>query len=246
MSRGESFARNVGWGLAGQFAIAAINLAVIPRLVHGFGIEAYGLYLLMHSAAGWVGALHFGGGTGLLRFASQAQADGKRGALDDCLRHSALLMIGGAMLGAVVLWAAAPALAGKVFTVPGYYRTHGVWMIRAAALGGIFAAATTWAGSAFQGLHRFQWQSATAALQGLLIPLGVLGALAIGRGLGAAATAFVAVHAGVAALCVYGILRARREVPAHGGHLSFRTFWKYSVGFWPVTLAGLVRPNALK
>ena len=240
MSRGERYARNVGWGLAGQGAIAAINLLVIPRLVHGFGVEAYGLYLLMQSAAVWVGALHFGAGSGLLRFTAQAQADGERGALDDSLRHGALLIVGGALVGAIILWFAAPALVGKVFSVPGYYRSHGAWMIRAAALGAVFAAVTSGAGAAFVGLHRYQWQSAAAVLQGILIPFGVLSALSVGRGLGAAAAAFVLVHAFVALFCLVGIQRARLAVPDHGGRLPFRSFFKYSVGFWPSTLAQLV------
>ncbi|MDD5302220.1 MAG: lipopolysaccharide biosynthesis protein [Elusimicrobia bacterium] len=240
MSRGERFARNVGWGLAGQGAVAAINLLVIPRLVHGFGIEAYGLYLLMQSAAGWVGALHFGAGAGLVRFAAQSHAEDQRGALDDTLRHGAFLIIGGAALGALALWLAAPALVGRVFTVPGYYRSHGTWMIRAAALGAVFASVTAWAGAAFQGLHRFQWQSAAAVLQGMLIPFGVLSALAAGRGLGAAAAAFVTVHALVALFCVYGVRRARRAIPGRGGSLSFAEFGRYSIGFWPGALASLV------
>ena len=208
--------------------------------MHGFGVEAYGLYLLMQSAAGWLGALHFGAGAGLIRFAAQSQTEGKRGALDDTLRHGALLIVGGAALGALVLWFAAPALIGRVFVVPGYYRSHGAWMIRAAALGAVFASITAWAGAAFQGLHRFQWQSAAAVLQGVLIPFGVLSALAVGRGLGAAAAAFVAVHALVAVLSLYGVLRARREVPAGGGHLPFSVFGGYSIGFWPASLANMV------
>ncbi|MDP3542080.1 MAG: lipopolysaccharide biosynthesis protein [Elusimicrobiota bacterium] len=240
MSRGDRFARSVGWGLAGQAGVAAINLLVIPILVRGFGVEAYGLYLLMQAAAGWVGAVHFGAGAGLVRFASQSHAEGKRGALDDSLRHGALLIVGGAALGAAVLWAAAPALAGKVFTVPGYYQAHGAWMIRAAALGAVFASVTAWAAAAFQGLHLFQWQSAAAVLQGLLLPLGVLGALAIGRGLGAAAASFVAAHALVALFSVFGLRRARLSVPDHGGKLSFAVFGRYSIGFWPVSLAQLV------
>ncbi|MEQ1918814.1 MAG: oligosaccharide flippase family protein [Elusimicrobiota bacterium] len=230
----------MGWGLAGQGTVAAINLFIIPRLVHGFGVEAYGLYLLMQSAAGWAAALHFGAGTGLVRYAAQSQAEGKRGALDDSLRHGALLIVGGTALGALILWFAAPALVGRVFTVPGYYRSHGAWMIRAAALGALFASVTAWAGAAFQGLHRFQWQSAAVVLQGILIPLGVLSALSIGRGLGAAAAAFVAVHALVALLSLYGLARVRREVPDHGGRLSFSEFSRYSIGFWPGALAQLV------
>lgn len=240
MSRGDRFARNVGWGLAGQGAVAAINLFIIPRLTRGFGVEAYGLYLLMQSAVGWAGALHFGAGQGLVRFAAQSQAEGKRGALDDTLRHGALLIIGGTALGAILLWFAAPLLVGRVFVVPVYYRAHGIWMIRAAAIGAVFSAVTAWAGAAFQGLQHFQWQSAATVLQGILIPFGVLSALVIGRGLGAAAAAFVAVHALVALFSLYGLKRARGEVLNHGGHVSFSAFGRYSIGFWPAGLAQLV------
>ena len=240
MNRGERFARSVGWGLAGQGAVAAINLLIIPRLVHGFGVEAYGLYLLMQSAAGWVGAVHFGAGAGLVRFAAQAHAEDKRGLLDDALRHGAVFIVGGAAFGALVLWLAAPALVDRVFIVPGYYRDHGAWMIRAASLGAVFASVTAWAAAAFQGLHRFQWQSAAAVLQGLLIPFGVLAALSIGRGLGAAASSFVAAHAFVALFAACALAHVRGEVSGRGGRLSFGVFGRYSIGFWPVSLAQLV------
>jgi len=194
----------------------------------------------MQSAAGWLGALHFGAGAGLVRFAAQSQSEGKRGALDDTLKHGALMIVGGCAAGAVVFWFAAPALVGRVFTVPGYYQSHGTWMIRAAALGAVFASITAWAGAAFQGLHRFEWHSAAAVLQGILIPFGVLSALAAGRGLGAAAAAFVAVHALVALFSLYGVLRARRAVSTGGGRLAFGEFGRYSIGFWPSSLANLV------
>lgn len=240
MSRGERFARNVSWGIAGQVAIALINLAVIPRLVHGFGVETYALYLLMHAAAGWIGALHFGVGNGLVRYAAEAQADGRRDALDDAMRHGLLLLVGGAAAGALVLWVAAPSLAGRVFAVPLQYRAHGVFMIRAAALGAVFAAVTAGACAVFQGLHRFHWQTAASVLQGLLIPLGVLGALTVGRGLGAAAAGFVAVHACVAAFCAFGLARLRRELRDGGPRVGFKPFLHYSIGFWPSSLAQLV------
>ncbi len=240
MSRGENFTRNVGWGLGGQALVMVINLLIIPRLVHGFGVEAYGLYLLMQSTAGWIGALHFGAGMGLIRYTAQFYAEGKHGAMDDSLRHGAVLIVGGALFGALVLWFSAPALVGRIFTVPGYYRAHGIYMIRASALGAIFAAVTFWAGAVFQGLHRFQWGSAAAVLQGILIPLGVLSALSIGHGLGFAAIAFVLVHALVALFGLYGVLRARSTFAGRDGRLSFIEFGRYSIGFWPAALAQLV------
>jgi len=194
----------------------------------------------MQSAAGWVGALHFGAGAGLMRYGGQSMAEGKRGALDDALRHGAVLIVGGAALGAAVLWLAAPALSERVFTVPGYYRSHGAWMIRAAAAGAVFASVTAWAGASLQGLHRFQWHSAAAVLQGTLIPFGVLSALAVGRGLGAAAAAFVAVNALVAVFGFYGVMRARLALSDHGGRIPFSAFAGYSIGFWPAALAQLV------
>ena len=73
-----------------------------------------------------------------------------------------------------------------------------------------------------------------------MIPFGVLSALALGRGLGAAATGFVLVHALVAVFCLFGVAHARREVHRPGGHLPFKTFWHYSIGFWPAALAQMV------
>jgi len=111
MKGGDKFAHGIGWGLATQAIVAVTNLFITPRLVHTFGVETYGLYLLMHAAAGWVAALHFGAGAGLVRYAALYEAEGRRRALDDSLRHGAILIVGGA---------AAPALltAGHRFAPP--------------------------------------------------------------------------------------------------------------------------------
>ncbi len=240
MSRGERFARNVGWGVSGQLAIAAVNLAVIPKLVKGFGVETYALYLLMNAAAGWIGALHFGVGNAITRYAAEAQAQDRRSGLDDAARHGLLVFTGAAAAAAAVLWAAAPWLAAKVFSVPAIYQQHGEFMIRAAALGSVLAAVSSCCAAAFQGLHRFDLVSAAGLLQGLLIPLSVLGALSIGRGLKAGAIGFVGVHAGVAVLSLAALARERAKLRAGGARITFEHFIMFSIGFWPSSLAQLV------
>lgn len=240
MSRGERFARNVSWGLAGQLAVAAINLAAIPRLVHGFGVETYALYLLMHAAANWVGALHMGMGNALTRYSAEAQAADRRRGLDDAVRHGLVLFVGASAAAGVALWSAAPLLAERVFSVGPEYREHAVYLIRAAGVASVFAAVTSVLCAAFQGLHRFHYATAASVLQGLLIPASVLGALSIGRGLKAGAVGFVGVHAAVALLCAVLYARERRTLREGGAGVTFERFATYGIGFWPISLASLV------
>lgn len=238
MSRGRRFAHNVGWSLAGQAGTIAVNFFAIPYLLKGFGSEAYGVYLLMYAVGNYLALLQLGAGLATIKYAAEAKAAGEDGALRDGLRHSALIHFGGVSLGAAALWLAAGRLSGSVFEVPAYYRVHALWLLRAAAVGAVFNAGLQWSSAAFQGLQNFAWPSALAFLQSVLMPLGLVGVLWMGRGLGAAAVWYVAVQF---IGCVLGALALRAALAHHRngrGHLRFKTFALYGLSFWPGALSG--------
>ncbi len=237
MSRGRRFARNVGWSLAGQAGTVVVNFFTIPYLLRGFGSEAYGVYLLMYTVANYLAVFQFGAGLATIKYVAEADAAGEEGALRDALKHSAAIHFGGVGAAAAVLWLAAGPLSARVFDVPGYYREHAFWLLRAAALGGLFNAGVQWSSASFQGLQRFQWPSALALLQSILMPLGLVAILWMGRGLGAAAVWYVVVQAVGCLLGALALSSAVSHRRGGKGHLKFKPFARYGLSFWPAVLS---------
>ncbi|HAZ07737.1 MAG TPA: hypothetical protein DCZ01_04255 [Elusimicrobia bacterium] len=239
MSRGRRFARNVGWILAGQAGIMAVNFISVPYLLSGFGSEAYGVYLLMYAVAGYLGLFQFGAGRATVKFVAEARAAGEDGALRDALRHSAKIHFLGVGAASVTLWLAAGPLTRSVFEVPVYYRAHALWLLHAAAVGGVFAAGVQWVSASFQGFQRFAWPASLSLLQALLMPLGLVAVLASGRGLGAAAVWYAAVQAGTFAVGFWALRQALREHSGRKGSLAFMPFARYGFSFWPGTISSV-------
>lgn len=213
----------------------AVNFFSIPYLLRGFGSEAYGVYLLMYAAGGYIGIFQFGAGLAAMKFVAEAKAAGEDGSLREVLRHSAVMHFVGQGAAAAVLWFSAGVLTSSVFEVPLYYRTHAFWLLRAAAVGGFLAAGTQWVSSFFYGLQRFAFPSVLTLLQALLMPLGLVAVLLAGRGLGAAAVWYVVVQA---LLFAIGAVVLRAELAQHAGksgrgRRSLGDFARYGFSFWP-------------
>ncbi|MFI5351021.1 MAG: lipopolysaccharide biosynthesis protein [Elusimicrobiota bacterium] len=237
MSRSRLFARNVSLSLFGQAGIVVVNFLAVPYLLRGFGSEAYGVYLLMYTVANYLAVFQFGAGQATTKYVAEADAAGEDGALRDALRHSATVHFGGVGVAAAALWLAAGPLANSVFDVPGYYREHAFWLLRAAALGGLFNAGVQWSSASFWGLQRLGWPSGLGLLQSALMSLGLVAVVAMGRGLGAAAVWYVVVQA---IGCLLGALALRAAVKGRsgtGGALGFKRFARYGLSFWPAILA---------
>ncbi|HXS99146.1 MAG TPA: lipopolysaccharide biosynthesis protein [Elusimicrobiota bacterium] len=240
MSRGRRFARNVSWSLAGQAGTILVNFFTLPYLLRGFGTEAYGVYLLMYTVANYLSLFQFSAGTATVKYVAEAQAAGEDGALRDALRHSFWIHFLGVGAASAALWLAAGPLSRSTFDIPDYYRVHAFWLLRAAALGGLFAAGAQWASAAFWGLQRLAAPSALALLQSILMPLGLVAVLAMGRGLGAAAAWYVVVQASGFLFLGLALRAAMARHRGTKGRLAFKPFFRYGLTFMPGVLANLV------
>ena len=242
MSRSARVARNVGWSLAGQGAIAAASLVLIPRLVHGFGVEDYGLYVLMFAAVNYIQLFTFGAGAATVRYAAERRSAGDGRGVRDVLRYGALLHVGGVAVGAVLLWAAAPWAVTNFFRIPAPLLVPGVAILRAAAVGSVFASGTQWTQVCLQGFQRFEWNSVSSMIQGILMPLGVAVMLYFGKGLRAAGIWYVLVSALSFAASFVILRRTLPEVARRQGGkgLTFREFSSYGLGMWLGPLAWIV------
>lgn len=242
MSRSARVARNVAWSLIGQGGIAAANLLLLPRLVHGFGEESYGLYVLMFAASNYIQVLTLGAGTATVNFVAERHAAGDGRGVREALAYGALLHLGGAALGAVLLWIAAPWAVTAFFRVPAPLFVPGVAILRAAALGAVFASGAQWTQVALQGFQRFDWNGVSSLLQGALTPLGVAVLIHYGKGLRAAGFWYALVNALTFALSLAAL---RRALPAEvrrpgGAGLAFPRFLSYGLGVWLGPIAWLV------
>ena len=240
MSRGRRFARNVGWSLAGQAGTIVVSFFALPFLLRGFGAEAYGVYLLMYTVAGYMAVFQLGAGLAAIKYVAEAQAAGEDGALHDAVRYSFWIHFLGVGSAGAALWFAAGPLSRTVFDIPSYFREHAFWLLRAAALGGLFAAGGQWATSVFWGLQKLAWPSALAVLQSIMMPLGLVVILATGRGLGAAAVWYVAVQACGFLFLTLALRSALAGHRGNKGRLAFKPFATYGLTFVPSLLANLV------
>lgn len=242
MSRSARIARNVSWSLVGQGLVAVANLLLIPRIVHGFGEEAYGLYVLMFAASNYVQLFSFGAGSATVNFVAERHAahDGRGAAL--ALRYGALLHLGGAAFGALALWAAAPWAVTTLFRVPAPLFVPALAVLRAAAVASVFGAGVLWTQAGLQGLQRFDWNGVSTVVQGALMPLGTVVLLGFGKGLRAAGFWYIGVAAlsfAVSAL-ILRVALAQEPRRAHGAGLPFSRFFSYGVGLWLGPIAWIV------
>ena len=242
MSRSAHVARNVGWSLIGQVGIAVSSFVLTPRLVHGFGVEGYGLYVLMFAAVNYIQILTFGAGGATVRFAAERRSAGDGKGVRDVLRYGAILHVGGAMIGAAVLWFAAPWAASSFFQIPPQLFVPGVAILRAAAVGAVFYSGVQWVQACLQGIQRFEWNSVSSMLQGILMPLGVAVLLANGKGLRAAGLWYVAVSALTFAVSLIVLWEAMPDEAHYQREegLSFRKFSLYGLGMWLGPIAWIV------
>lgn len=231
MARAARVARNIGWSVLAQLAVAAANLLLIPRLVDGFGESGYGLYVLMFTAASYVQMLSLGSGTAIVHFTGESLRQGRGTRLRDSLRQGAVLHVGGPALGAVALWAGAPWAARELLSLPPDALETGVVLLRAASVAAVLAAGAGWAQAALQGFQRFSLQSGPALLQGVLMPAGMAALLGLGAGLREAGPWYALVNAAAFALGAAALALVYRSgaCPSGGEGLAPGEMRRYSV-----------------
>ena len=237
-SRAHRFLHNFLWVALGQASVFVVNFLTVPYLVRRMGMEAYGLYILLHTAMSYLQVLSLGAGVANIKFVSEFAAVGESGRLWQALRYSAVFHGCGVLLGGVALAAYAPQLAMHVFRVPASLLDTAVFVLRCAAAGALFQSVFFFASTAMQGLHRFDLNAGITLLSSLLTPLVVVGAFWSGRGLKTAACGLVLVTAAVSMAAVAITVRFLPvRGPRGGGDFTWRQFAALSLGMAPGPLA---------
>jgi O-antigen/teichoic acid export membrane protein len=121
--------KSSGWNLAAQLTPLAINVVLTPYLIHGLGIEQYGLYALAATITIFLGSFDGGiGSTAPRFFAVYAGRDDRSSATRLlCSLGMVIVVCGGAI--SVGDWFVSPLLA-EAFRMPTRYRPESVFLLR--------------------------------------------------------------------------------------------------------------------
>jgi O-antigen/teichoic acid export membrane protein len=117
------------WNNLSSFVPIAANIALTPYLIHGFGIERWGLLALVSSISVFFGPLGGGlGGTMTRYFALYAGRDDRQKTTETLITVGALLVVLGCV-ATLVSWFASP-LFMDLFSVHGSLRSEGTFLLR--------------------------------------------------------------------------------------------------------------------
>ena len=240
MSRSRRFISDVSWSLGGQIGLALVNITVIPTMIRGLGVEGYGLYILLNSAASYLPALSLGAGSATVKYLSEHEGAGEGRAMRDILRVGMLMHFATAALGGAMLWALAPRLAATFLRASGAQSADVILVLHAATLGGVFLSCSLWAQAALQGLRRFDLQNFLAVTQGVLMPLGALSLMAYAHGVVAISWWYAALNAVFFLIGATLVLRQVAALPADGPRANIRSFLLFGLSLCPGPLAWIV------
>jgi O-antigen/teichoic acid export membrane protein len=242
-SRGARFVKNFSFSFAGQIAIAALNLLFVPVIVHGLGLETYGLYILLHAATNFLSLAVLGAGSSSIKFIAEAAGAKDGTALRSTLKLSGLLHGLGPLAVAAALAFGAPTLAVRAFHVRPELADRAAFVLRCAACASVFWALAQWSSSALQGLQRFDAQNVILLLQSGLGTAGAALLVLSGYGLRGAALWYVAanaVAAAVGAVFAWRLVRPAAAALPPGRPLAARSFMTWTLSLWLGSMAWLI------
>ena len=154
-----------------------------PFILSRLGNEAFGLYLVALSVAGFAGLLDLGLGTASIKFVSEYRARGDSKTLSDVVNTLLLTRLPQALAVACLGYLSAPFICRRILVVSPKMQPEAVFVVRmsvvtlaAGLIGGSLAALP-------RALHRFDVASRVGTLHGLLLTACTVGVLALGYGL---------------------------------------------------------------
>lgn len=122
-------AKGFGWGTAVQLANVGGNLALTPFIIHGLGVERYGLFMMALVFMGMFSNLD-GGAMGTAgRYFNVYAARDDRKQTTRLLTTFALIVIGVGFVISVAAWFVAP-LVARVLSMPATLRPQAVFLFR--------------------------------------------------------------------------------------------------------------------
>ena len=187
--------RNSLWNLSGVALPSVVALATVPVMIHGLGLEGFGIVTLIGSVIGYFGLLDVNLSAGAIKYLSQyhTQQDGPRFAQTfwfGAAFYGALGVVGGA-----AIWLCAPLALEHLFKVSEAARADTLLALQVAAVGFLLSQVQSYLLIVPQALQRYDRSAQGEILFGIIGNLVAASAAAAGAGIGGVIGARVAVNA---------------------------------------------------
>jgi len=168
---------------AGGFVfVSLVGLIITPLLVKYFGMEQYGVYVLITGIFGYYGIFDFGLGQGLIKFVAEYNAQGKQQKLNDAVNSVLWFQFGVGLLVSILIYVLSPWII-NILNVSKNYFKDSVVALKIATFGFFFSMLSGTFSASIRGLERFDITSTTDSFLNLIQNLLVLGVLILGFGI---------------------------------------------------------------
>src|SRR5713101_1307697 len=166
--RGHVLARNVIWNLLGTAAPLLVAVPVVPRLIHGMGIDRFGVLTLAWVVIGYFSFFDLGLGRALTKLVAEKLGAGETKEIPALVWTSLAIMLVVGCLGAVVFAISSPWLVRSVLRIPAQIRSETLqaFFVLSAALPIVIT--STGLRGILEAHQRFREVSALRALLGVL------------------------------------------------------------------------------
>ena len=219
LTSGRLLARNTLMNLAGDIAPLVVAVAAIPVLIHGVGVDRYGILTLVMLAVGYFGLFNFGLGRAATRFIAEAVASGNHSDIPGLFWTSLFLMSGFGVCGAILAAALSPWMVGHLFKIAPPLQAESLHAFYLLALSLPFVISGGSLGGTLSAFQRFDLTNAVGVPTSILYYVAPLLVLPFSRSLGWIVTAIVLVRVAswVASflLCLYVLPELRQQISLH-------------------------------
>lgn len=174
--------RNSLFGSSGFLFISFVGLVITPFLVSSFGVEQYGVYILITSLFGYYGMFDFGMGEGLIKFVSDYNTRDLTTELNDAVNSVVTFqfIIGVSLSISIVLLSKDIV---QLFNVSELIFLDTTDAVKISAIGFFFNILASTYSSALKGLEFYGSYSLVNSLSNLLLNLALLIVLSFGFGI---------------------------------------------------------------
>lgn len=241
LTGGRLLARNALLNLAGEAAPFLVAIIAIPVLIHGVGVDRYGVLTLVMMVVGYFGLFDFGLGRAATRLIAEAAAGGEDEKIPGLFWTSLYLMFTFGVLGAILVAAMGPWLVTGVLKIPAALRGESLAAFYLLAFSMPFVISGGSFGGTLSAFQRFDLINAVRVPMGVFSYLGPLAILPFSDHIGWIVAILVA---GRLAGWFVGLLLCLRVVPSLRRDLRPHraTVWPMlSFGGW-VTVSGVISP----
>ena len=187
--------RNSAWNFAGLALPALVALGTVPWLIHGLGLEGFGIVTLITSIVGYFGILDINLSAGAIKYLAEHQATGDQRRFAQTfwfglLFHAALGLAGGLLLAGF-----AGIILDRFFTVSPVLRSDAQSALQLAALGFALSQMLGYLLAVPQALQRYDLSARGEAAFGILVNVASAVVACSGGGIAGVVLARVAVSA---------------------------------------------------